>query len=102
MAHPRYWTSDPGLLRSGLERLRRRGLDGVEAIYQANEPGETVDHLLAAKETGLFATAGSDFHGANKPAIPLGMAVDDERAFMAPFFECLNRRRAAAGREPVS
>ena len=102
MAHPRYWTSDPGLLRSGLERLRRRGLDGVEAIYQANEPGETVDHLLAAKETGLFATAGSDFHGANKPAIPLGMAVDDECAFMAPFFECLNRRRAAAGREPVS
>ena len=102
MAHPRYWTSDPGLLREGLERLGRRGLDGVEAIYQANEPGETVDHLLAAKETGLFATAGSDFHGANKPAIPLGMAVDDERAFMAPFLECLNRRRAAAGKESVS
>ena len=102
MAHPRYWTSDPSLLRIGLEKLKQRGLDGVEAIYQANEPGETVDHLLAAKETGLFATAGSDFHGANKPTIPLGMAVDDERTFMAPFIECLNRYRAAAGMEAVS
>ena len=101
MAHPRYWTKDSSLLRSGLENLKARGLDGVEAIYQANESGETVDHLLAAKEVGLFVTAGSDFHGANKPAIPLGMEVDDERAFMAPFLECLDRRRLAAGREGV-
>ena len=101
MAHPRYWTGDRRLLVSGLERLKSRGLDGVEAIYQANEPGETVDHLMAAKEVGLFVTAGSDFHGSNKPTIPLGMAVDDERAILAPILECLNRRRAAAGMEGV-
>ena len=101
MAHPRYWTKDPSLLRSGLGKLRERGLDGVEAIYQANEPGETVDHLRAARETGLFVTAGSDFHGANKPAIRLGMEVDDERAFTAPFLGCLDRRRAASGREGI-
>lgn len=101
MAHPRYWTRDPALLRIGLGKLKERGLDGVEAIYQANEPGETVDHLRAAREIGLFVTAGSDFHGANKPTIPLGMKVDDERTFMAPFLECLSRRRAASGREGI-
>ena len=96
MAHPRYWTKDPALLRAGLARLKARGLDGVEAVYQANEPGETVDHLRAAKELALCVTAGSDFHGANKPTITLGMAVDDEEAFIAPFLDCLARRRKAA------
>ena len=98
MAHPRYWTKDPMLLREGLARLKARGLDGVEAVYQANEPNETIDHLRAAKELGLCVTAGSDFHGANKPTVTLGMAVDDDRAFIAPFLECLAcRRRAARG-----
>ncbi|MBE6398415.1 MAG: PHP domain-containing protein [Lentisphaerae bacterium] len=102
MAHPRYWTKDPILLREGLAKLKASGLDGVEAIYQANEPEETIDHLRAVKEVGMFATAGSDFHGAHKPAIPLGMEVDDERLFLEPFFECLNRRRAAVGKETVA
>ena len=101
MAHPRYWTKDPVLLRDGLARLKPAGLDGVEAIYQANEPDETIDHLRAVRELGMFATAGSDFHGAHKPTIPLGMKVDDERSFLKPFLECLNRRRAAAGMRGV-
>ena len=96
MAHPRYWTGDCTLLRKGLERLKMRGLDGIEAVYQANEPEETVDHLRAAKELGLCVTAGSDFHGENKPTIPLGMEIADESAFIAPFLACLERRRKAA------
>ena len=99
MAHPRYWTDDPRLLREGLAKLEARGLDGIEAVYQANESGDTVEHLRAAKEIGLCVTAGSDFHGSNKPEISLGMAVDDERAFLAPFFERLAARRSAAGKE---
>ena len=91
MAHPRYWTKDPALLRAGLAPLKERGLDGIEAVYQANEPGETIDHLRAAKELGLCVTAGSDFHGANKPTIPLGMSLDDERAFLKPFLDRLAR-----------
>ena len=98
MAHPRYWTKDPRLLREGLARLKARGLDGVEAIYQANELDETIDHLRAAKEVGLCVTAGSDFHGANKPTIPLGMTVDDERGFVDRFLACLSARRAASGK----
>ena len=98
MAHPRYWTKDPAMLRDGLARLKARGLDGIEAVYQANEPDETIDHMRAAKELGLCMTAGSDFHGANKPTITLGMEVGDERAFLAPFLACLERRRKAARR----
>ena len=78
MAHPRYWTHDSAALRAGLRRLKEIGLDGIEAIYQANEPDETIEHLRAARELGLAVTAGSDFHGANKPDIHLGMEVAGE------------------------
>ena len=96
MAHPRYWTKDPARLREGLVRLKTRGLDGIEAVYQANEPEESIDHLRAAKELGLCVTAGSDFHGAHKPTITLGMEVGDERTFIAPFLERLDFWRNAA------
>ena len=99
MAHPRFWTSDPALLRAGLRQLKERGLDGIEAVYQANLPGETIEHLRAARELDLAVTAGSDFHGAHKPNITLGMAVDDEAAFLAPFFAALSRYGCAAARK---
>ena len=89
MAHPRYWTSDPEALRAGLARLKDIGLDGIEAEYQANAPGETILHLRTARSLGLAVTAGSDFHGANKPAVTLGMPVDGEEAFLAPFWAAL-------------
>ena len=93
MAHPKYWTKDSRMLREGLAKLKEAGLDGIEAVYQANELEETVDHLRSARELGLCVTAGSDFHGANKPTIPLGMNVENEREFLAPFFECLAKYR---------
>ena len=89
MAHPRYWTSDADDLKVGLSRLKDIGLDGVEAEYQANTPEETILHLRTAYALGLVVTAGSDFHGANKPTITLGMSVTDEEAFLAPFWEAL-------------
>lgn len=94
MAHPRYWTNDATMLRTGLARLKEMGLDGIEAVYEANCPGETVEHLRTARELDLPVTAGSDFHGANKPNISLGMKVDDEDAFIAPFLARLAARRA--------
>ena len=89
MAHPRYWTSDAAALKAGLARLRDMGLDGIEAEYQANAPEETILHLRTARALGLAVTAGSDFHGANKPTVTLGMAVADEEAFLAPFWDAL-------------
>ena len=95
MAHPRFWASDARLLAEGFARLKERGLDGVEAVYQANLPLETPMHLRLAREAGLAVTAGSDFHGANKSSVTLGMDVGDEEAFLAPLFAALDLRGSA-------
>ena len=92
MAHPRFWTSDARLLAEGLARLKDVGLDGVEAVYQGNLPLETPLHLRLARAAGLAVTAGSDFHGANKSAITLGMDVEDEESFLSPLFAALAKR----------
>ena len=94
MAHPKFWTADVDKLSEGLAHWRDRGLDGVEAVYKANTFDETILHLRMAHDLGLAATAGSDFHGGNKPTISLGMDVGDEETFLAPFFAALDRRRA--------
>ena len=101
MAHPKFWRttwkyegSDFPAAEKELRRLKEAGLDGLEARYQANSPCEDVNYTLIADRVGLLKTAGSDFHGANKPTIPLGMEV--EEAFIAPFLEALPRQATGA------
>lgn len=84
MAHPKYWRDDWkrtgcdfGSARRGLAELKEKGLDGVESLYAANTQQENVEFMRIAAELGLLASAGSDFHGANKPAISLGMEVSE-------------------------
>lgn len=95
MAHPRYWRrywKDSGPEYADAERelmrLKEAGLDGVEALYQANTPQENVEFVRIADKLGYLKTAGSDFHGRNKPTIPLGMAVSE--AYISPFLEALD------------
>ena len=95
MAHPKYWRrdwKDTGCDFAAAERelaaLKERGLDGVETLYQANTNEENVAFTRIATKLGYLKTAGSDFHGANKPTIPLGMEVAD--AFIAPVLERLD------------
>ena len=94
MAHPKYWRTDwktTGCDFAAAERelaaLKERGLDGVEALYQANTNEENVAFTRIAAGLGYLKTAGSDFHGANKPSIPLGMEVSE--TFIAPVLERL-------------
>ena len=81
-----------------VRKLKDMGLDGIEAVYQANTPDETIDHLRAAREFGFAVSAGSDFHGANKPTITLGMSVDGEEEFIAPLLARLEEVRKGRGR----
>ena len=97
MAHPKFWRfewrkqgSDFDAAARELARLKEAGLDGLEAIYQANTQAEDVGFSRIALELGLLATAGSDFHGANKPSVALGMEV--EESFVAPVMERLSLR----------
>ena len=95
MAHPKYWRTDwktTGPDYAAAERelaaLKERGLDGVEALYQANTNEENIAFTRIATKLGYLKTAGSDFHGANKPTIPLGMEVSEE--FIVPMLERLD------------
>ena len=92
MAHPKYWRTewktagcDFAAAAHELAALKERGLDGVETLYQANTVEENVEFTRLATKLGYLKSAGSDFHGANKPHIPLGMEVED--AFIAPLLE---------------
>ena len=94
MAHPKYWRRhwrDTGPeyvdAEKGLARLKEMGLDGLETYYQANAMEENVAFSHMADRLGLLKTAGSDFHGANKPTIPLGMDVTE--SYIGPFLERL-------------
>ena len=95
MAHPKYWRrdwKDTGCDFAAAERelaaLKERGLDGVEALYQANSVEENIEFTRIVTRLGYLTTAGSDFHGANKPTISLGMEVAE--SFIAPVLERLN------------
>ena len=92
MAHPKFWRR--GWRREGcdfaaaaaeLARLKEAGLDGLECLYSTNSPAEDVGFTRIADSLGLLKSAGSDFHGANKPTISLGMEVSEE--FIAPLLE---------------
>lgn len=95
MAHPKYWRrywKDTGPEYADAERelgrLKEAGLDGVESLYQANTGEENVEFTRLATRLGFLKTAGSDFHGAHKPTIPLGMTVSE--SFITPFLEAMD------------
>lgn len=94
MAHPKYWRRywrdtgpEYGDAERELAQLKEKGLDGLETLYQANTIEEDIEFTRIGNRLGLLKTAGSDFHGDNKPTIPLGMSVSEE--FIAPFLERL-------------
>lgn len=95
MAHPKYWRDewkrtgvDFRQVERGLAELREKGLDGVEALYFANTDEENVGFVRIATKLGYLKSAGSDFHGAIKPDVPLGMTVGD--AYISPLLERLH------------
>ena len=95
MAHPKYWRNewkttgpDYAAAERELSALKERGLDGIEALYQANTNEENIAFTRIATRLGYLKTAGSDFHGSNKPTIPLGMEVSGK--FIAPVLERLD------------
>lgn len=94
MAHPKYWRQDWknagcdfAAAERGLAALKEKGLDGLEAIYAANTVEENIAFTRMANRIGLLKSAGSDFHGANKPTISLGINVPEN--FIRPLLENL-------------
>ncbi|NLH96861.1 MAG: PHP domain-containing protein [Clostridiaceae bacterium] len=72
LAHPVLLGLERGQLPAVLERLKKAGLKGIEALYSENTPEQTRELLEVAEKTGLKVTGGSDFHGIFKPEIKIG------------------------------
>ncbi len=53
--------------------LREAGLEGIEAYYPEHSPEQTGHYLEIAGMFDLTVTGGTDFHGANKPGVGIGV-----------------------------
>lgn len=73
LAHPTLYGLDLVSLEKVVEHLARHGLIGIEGIYSTYTKSETRWIGEMAKRHGLLCTGGSDFHGANKNGIDLGV-----------------------------
>ena len=76
MAHP-YQTKLEGKdLEELIKKLKSYGLDGIEVYYSQHTKEMIEEYNYYAKKYDLVKTAGSDFHGKNKPHINLGMEIN--------------------------
>ncbi len=73
LAHPLLYHLSSARLKQLMTDLRTHGLDGVEAVYSTYTAGEERQMKQLAAELSLAVSGGSDFHGANKPTIRLGV-----------------------------
>ena len=83
-------------LESMIREMAEQGMDGLETLHNTHDL-ETQHRLTRlADRLDLIPTGGSDFHGANKPWIKLGLAGgrDISRTFYDDVVERLRLRRA--------
>lgn len=72
LAHP-FLNLEEARLREFLPQAVRAGLDGMETLYPLFDNDQTAVLQALAAEFSLLPSGGSDFHGANKPLIQLGI-----------------------------
>ncbi|MDD3279490.1 MAG: PHP domain-containing protein [Lachnospiraceae bacterium] len=77
LAHPLLYHLSDSNLEILVDELCQHGLDGIEAIYSTYRFSDESRMKQLAGRHGLSITGGSDFHGANKPAIDLGTGKGD-------------------------
>ena len=56
---------------------KNAGLDGIEGYYTEYTPEMQAEYQALAKKHNLILSGGTDFHGANKPHIKLGVGYGD-------------------------
>jgi 3',5'-nucleoside bisphosphate phosphatase len=74
LAHPYSLDEqDGGHLEAIIQSLARQGLEGIEVYYPKHTAEQTKAFLDLALEFDLAVTGGTDFHGANRPEVELGV-----------------------------
>ena len=81
LAHPSFGSGDELIIGTDMDgRLRKLtdfGLQGVEAFYSGFTEKLRDEMLSYAGKYDLYVTAGSDYHGGNKRAVPGDIGPDD-------------------------
>lgn len=72
LAHPKSLELSNEELIKFIKDLKLLGLNGIEAYYPKHSKAETEFFLSIAQNENLMVSAGSDFHGTNKPDIAIG------------------------------
>lgn len=75
LAHPILYHMSTVRLNALIRILTESGLDGIEAVYSTYQPGDEQNMKKLAQQYNLLISGGSDFHGANKPHIRLGLGT---------------------------
>ncbi len=74
LAHPAFGSGDQTVRGEEMEqrllRLTGFGLQGMECFYSGFSAEIREEMLAFAERFGLYVTAGSDYHGSNKPIAP--------------------------------
>lgn len=73
LAHPVLYHLGKEQMSKLMDHLCDSGIVGLEAIYSTYTMGDELEMKNLAGERGLIISGGSDYHGANKPHIELGV-----------------------------
>lgn len=98
LAHPLLNLSE-GELREFLPRAKGAGLDAMETLYSTYDRSARSLSRQIAEEFSLLESGGSDFHGANKPDIGIGVGRGDLRV-PDRFLEKIRERSLSGSGEP--
>jgi predicted metal-dependent phosphoesterase TrpH len=77
LAHPSLTGLDALGLGDFLKDLKSAGLWGLECVSSHCSSEQAFSYLRMAEKHSLFPTAGSDFHGRNRPGVSLGVQVSE-------------------------
>jgi 3',5'-nucleoside bisphosphate phosphatase len=83
VAHPGRYKLSPDELCRLLTEFRELGGDGIEVVTGSHTPAQYEQFATLAREFGLLASRGSDFHGPGESRVELGK-LPDLPAYLKP------------------
>ncbi len=78
LAHPGQMGLEEPDLKKVLGELKEMGLWGLECLSSHHRYEEIYRYLKLASAIGLYTTAGTDFHGWNRPGVQMGIPVSED------------------------
>jgi predicted metal-dependent phosphoesterase TrpH len=72
VAHPGRYKLSPVKMQQFLTEFRDLGGDGIEVVTGSHSPEQYEQYAILAREFGLLASRGSDFHGPGESRVELG------------------------------